>query len=70
MSRGFSTVAILQSRREEAHSLLTYLWKTYQKAPDAKFVEYIQNLCNDFITGKNDFTAQELMNLADTMYNA
>ena len=48
-------VAILQSRGEEAHNLLTYLWKTYQKALDAKFVEYIQNLCNDFITGKSDF---------------
>ena len=42
--------AILQSRGEEAHDLLTYLWKTYQKAPDAKFIEYIQNLCNDFIS--------------------
>ena len=63
-------VAILQSRGEEAHDLLTYLWKTYQKAPDAKFMEYIQNLCNDFITGKSNFTAQELMNLADTMYKA
>ena len=63
-------VAILQSRGEEAHNLLTYLWKTYQKAPDAKFMEYIQNLRNDFITGKSDFTAQELMNLADTMYKA
>ena len=61
-------VAILQSRGEEAHDLLTYLWKTYQKAPDAKFIEYIQNLCNDFITGKSDFTAEELMNLVDTMY--
>ena len=63
-------VAILQSRGEEAHDLLTYLWKTYQKAPDAKFIEYIQNLHNDFITGKSNFTAQELMNLADTMYTA
>ena len=63
-------VAILQSRGEEAHDLLTYLWKTYQKAPDAKFIEYIQNLRNDFITGKSDFTVQELMNLADTMYKA
>ena len=63
-------VAILHSRGEEAHDLLTYLWKTYQKAPDAKFVEYIQNLCNDFIAGKSDFTAQELMNPADTMYKA
>ena len=32
-------VAILQSRGEEAHDLLTYLWKTYHKALDAKFVE-------------------------------
>ena len=63
-------VAILQSRGAEAHKLLTYLWKTYQKALDAKFVEYIQNLHNDFITGKSDFMAQELMNLADTMYKA
>ena len=63
-------VTILQSRGEEAHDLLTYLWKTYQKAPDAKFMEYIQNLCNGFITGKSDFTAQELMSLADTMYKA
>ena len=63
-------VIILQSRGEEAHDLLTYLWKTYQKAPDAKFVEYIQNLSNDFITGKSNFTAQELMNLADAMYKA
>ena len=58
-------VTILQSRGEEAHDCLTYLWKTYQKALDAKFIEYIKNLCNDFITGKSDFTAQELMNLAD-----
>ena len=58
---------ILQ-RGEEAHDLLTYLWKTYQKAPDAKFIEYIQNLCNGFTTGKGNFMAQELMNLADTMY--
>ena len=63
-------VAILQSRGEEAHDLLTYLWKTYQKAPDAKFVEYIQNLRNNFITGKSNFTAQELMNHVDTMYKA
>ena len=63
-------VAILQSRGEEGHDLLTYLWKTYQKAPYAKFVEYIQNLCNNFITGKSNFTAQELMNLVDTMYKA
>ena len=63
-------VAILQSRREDAHNLLTYLWKTYQKSPYAKFVEYIWNLHNDFITGKSDFTVQGLMNLADTMYKA
>ena len=64
-------VAILHSRGEEAHDLLTYLWKTYQRAPDAKFMDYIQNLRNDFITGKSDFTAQKLMNLiADTMYKA
>ena len=63
-------VTILQSRGEETHNLLTYLWKADQKALDAKFIEYIQNLRNDFITGKSDFTAQELMNLADTMYKA
>ena len=62
-------VAILQSRGEEAHDL-TYLWKTYQKAPDAKFIEYIQNQHNNFITGKSDFTVQELMNHVDTMYKA
>ena len=61
-------VAILHSKGGEAHDLLTYLWKPYQREPDAKFVEYIQNLHNDFITGKSDFTAKELMNLADTMY--
>ena len=64
-------VTILQSRGEEAHDLLISLWKTYQKAsPDAKFVEYIQNLHNDFITGKSDFKAQELMKLVYTMYKA
>ena len=63
-------VTILQSRGEEAHDLLTYIWKTYQKAPDAKFGEYIQNQCNDFIMGKSDFTVQELMNLVDMMYKA
>ena len=63
-------VAILQSIGEEAHDLLTSLWKTYQKDPHAKFIEYIQNLCNDFITGISDFTAQELMKLAHTMYKA
>ena len=30
-------VAILHLRGEEACDLLIYLWKTYQKAPDAKF---------------------------------
>ena len=63
-------VTILQSRGEKAHDLLTYLWKTYQKAPDAKFMEYIQNLHNDFITGKSNFMAQELMNITGTMYKA
>ena len=63
-------IVILQSREEEAHALLTYVWKTYQKAPDEKFVEYIQNLHNDFIKGKSNFTAQELMNIVDTMYKA
>ena len=63
-------VTIIQSRGEEAHDLLTYLWKTYQKALDSKFVEYIQNLHNDFITCKSNLMAQELMNLADTMYKA
>ena len=67
---GRRTSHILQSRGEEAHDLLTYLRKTYQKAPDVKFVEYIQNLHNDFITGKSNFTAQELMKLADTIYKA
>ena len=33
-------------------------------------MEYIQNLRNDFITGKSDFMVQELMNLTDTMYKA
>ena len=63
-------VSILQSQGEEAHYLLTYLWKMYQKAPDTKFVEYIHGLCNDYITGKSEFTTQRLMNLAETMYKA
>ena len=63
-------VSILQLQSEEAHDLLTYLWKTYQKVPDIKFVEYIHGLQNDYITSQSDFTAQELMNLADTMYKA
>ena len=33
-------------------------------------MEYIHGLCNDYITGKSDFTAEELMNLADIMYKA
>ena len=63
-------VSILLSQGEEAHDLLTYLWKTYQKVPDTEFVEYIHSLCNNYITGKSDFTAQEIMNLADIMYKA
>ena len=39
-------------------------------ALDAKFMEYIQNLHNDNIIGKCDFTAQEHKNTADTMYKA
>ena len=68
MGRGTSRYTTIKRRRGPRPSFL--FWKTYQKALDAKFVEYIQNLCNDFITGKSDFTAQELMNLADTMYKA
>ena len=56
--------------RRRGTILLIYLWKTYQKALDTKFVEYIHGLCNDYITGKSDFTTQELMNLAEVMYKA
>ena len=63
-------MSILQSQGKEAQDLLTYLSKTYQKAPDTNFVEYIHGLHNNYITGKSDFTTQELMNLAEVMYKA
>ena len=50
--------------------MLTYLWKTYQKAPNSKFIDYIQGLQNNYITAKMDFTIQEFMNQADMMYKA
>lgn len=60
--------AILTSRGEQAHDLITYLWKAYLSSPDSRFIYYIESLQNNYNDGSADYSADQLMSLAENMY--
>ncbi|KAL7575398.1 hypothetical protein ACA910_007306 [Epithemia clementina (nom. ined.)] len=60
----------LAARGQQAGDLLTYLWKAYASAPDPKFVKYLDDLKDEYEDGRANYSAQEVMNLAENKYKA
>ncbi|KAL7565367.1 hypothetical protein ACA910_013587 [Epithemia clementina (nom. ined.)] len=60
----------LAARGQEASDLLTYLWKAYAHAPDPKFIKYIDDLKDEYKDGCANYTAQEVMTLAENKFDA
>ena len=56
------------ARGTSAPDLLTYLWKTYLLAPDAKFKRYIKTLKAEYEDERQDYSAEQLMLLAENKY--
>ena len=48
--------------------MLTYLWKTYLQAPDARFKHYIKTLKAEYEEERQDYSAEQLMLLAENEY--
>ena len=48
--------------------MLTYLWKTYLQAPDAEFKRYIKTLKAEYEDECQDYSAEQLMLLAENKY--
>ena len=63
-------VGKLASRGQEANSLLTYLWKSYQVVADKKFMAYIECLKDKHDEGGVTYTATQLMQLAQDKFEA
>jgi hypothetical protein len=61
-------VSILRARGTESPDLLTYLWTAYETAPDAQFVKYIDNLHDAYNDDSKDYSAEDLMQLAEGKY--
>ena len=51
-----------------APDLLTYLWKTYLQAPDAEFKRYIKTLKAEYGDKPQDYSAKQLVLLAENKY--
>ena len=58
----------LAARGTSAPDLLTYLWKTYLLAPDAEFKRYIKTLKAEYEDDRQDYSAEQLMLLAENKY--
>ena len=58
----------LAAQGTAAPDLLTYLWKTYLQAPDAEFKCYIKTLKAEYEDKQQDYSAQQLMLLAENKY--
>ena len=58
----------LAARGTSAPDLLTYLWKTYLQAPDAEFKRYIKTLKAEYEDERQDYSAEQLMLLAENKY--
>ena len=63
-----SQVTQLHARGEQAEDLLAYHWKTYLRAPDRDFVEYVKSLWNSFEDGTSNYTEDQLMLLMENKY--
>jgi hypothetical protein len=61
-------VSQLRARGVDAPDLTSFLWNTYQGAPDSYFVSYVNRLWDSDIDGRNDYTPEQLMSLADNKY--
>ncbi|KAL7562143.1 hypothetical protein ACA910_016701 [Epithemia clementina (nom. ined.)] len=58
------------ARGQQAGDLLTYLWKAYSTAPDPKFTKYVEDLKDEYEDGRANYTAQEVMTLAENKFKA
>ena len=58
----------LAAQGTSAPDLLTYLWKTYLQAPDAEFKCYIKTLKAEYKDERQDYSAEQLMLLAENKY--
>ena len=58
----------LAARGTSAPDLLTYLWKNYLQAPDAEFKRYIKTLKAEYEDERQDYSAKQLMLLAENKY--
>ena len=58
----------LAARGTSAPDLLMYLWKTYLQAPDAEFKCYIKTLKAKYEDECQDYSAKQLMLLAENKY--
>ena len=58
----------LAARGTAPPDLLTYLWKTYLQAPDAEFKRYIKTLKAEYEDERQDYSAEQLMLLAENKY--
>ena len=58
----------LAARGTGAPDLLTYLWKTYLQAPAAEFKRYIKTLKAEYKDERQDYSAEQLMLLAENKY--
>jgi hypothetical protein len=63
-------LAKLYAGGHSSPDLLPLLWKTYRAAPDKEFVLYIKDLKNQYEDGRANYTAQEVMVLAENKYKA
>ena len=58
----------LAAQSTSTPDLLTYLWKTYLQAPDGEFKCYIKTLKVEYEDKRQDYSAEQLMLLAENKY--
>ena len=61
-------VCQLAAQGTSTPDLLAYLWKTYLQAPDAEFKCYIKTLRAEYEDERQDYSAEQLMLLAENKY--
>ena len=60
----------LHTRDQEAMDLTHHLWKAHKAAPDENFLTYIKDKKSQVHDGRETYTAEELMTLAENVYEA
>jgi hypothetical protein len=61
-------IAQLEARGETSTDLVTYLFRAYQTVPDKDFADYIKQKKSKMEDGEEDYTPQQLMQLAINKY--